>query len=73
LSVAWVDEKILAPLGKSPSVPLDGVRMAKQPMYYDSSKAVRELGLPQSSLKAAIKDAVDWFVSKGYVKIIRNS
>ena len=51
LSVAWVDEKILAPLGKSPSVPLDGVRMAIQPMYYNASKAIRELGLPQSSLK----------------------
>jgi dihydroflavonol-4-reductase len=68
LSVAWVDEKILAPLGKLPSVPLDGVRMAKQPMYYDAAKAVRELGLPQSSLKAALKDAVDWFVAQGYVK-----
>ncbi|AFZ24589.1 hopanoid-associated sugar epimerase [Cylindrospermum stagnale PCC 7417] len=66
-SAAWVDEKILAPLGKTPSVPLDGVRMAKQPMYYDASKAVRELGLPQSSLNLALKDAVDWFVSQGYV------
>jgi dihydroflavonol-4-reductase len=68
LGVAWIDEKILAPLGKLPSVPLDGVRMAKQPMYYDASKAVRELGLPQSSLNAALQDAVYWFVSKGYVK-----
>jgi dihydroflavonol-4-reductase len=68
LGVAWVDEKILAPLGKSPSVPLDGVRMAQQPMYYDASKAVRELGLPQSSLSAALKDAVDWFICEGYVK-----
>lgn len=67
LGVAWVDEKILAPLGKPPSVPLDGVRMAKQPMYYDASKAVRELGLPQSSLNVALKEAVDWFVSEGYV------
>ena len=67
LSVAWVDEKILAPLGKLPSVPLDGVRMAQQPMYYDASKAVRELGLPQSSLTTALKDAVDWFVSQRYV------
>ncbi len=63
LSVAWIDERILAPLGKSPSVPLDGVRMSKQPMYYDASKAVRELGLPQSSIVTALKDAVDWFVA----------
>jgi dihydroflavonol-4-reductase len=61
LSVAWIDECILAPLGKMPSVPLDGVRMSKQPMYYDASKAVQELGLPQSSIQNALKDAVDWF------------
>ncbi|MEA5576154.1 hopanoid-associated sugar epimerase [Anabaena sp. UHCC 0451] len=67
LSVAWVEEKILAPMGKTPTVPIDGVRMAQQPMYYDASKAVRELGLPQSPLNVALKDAVDWFVSNGYV------
>ncbi|MBD2436294.1 hopanoid-associated sugar epimerase [Nostoc sp. FACHB-110] len=68
LSVAWIDEKILAPLGKTPSVPVDGVRMAKQQMYYDATKAVRELGLPQSDIKQALKDAVDWFMAEGYVK-----
>ncbi len=68
-TVAWVDEKILAGLGKTPSVPLDGVRMAKHPMYYNPSKAVRELGLPQTPVNIAIKDAVDWFVSNGYVKL----
>lgn len=60
-SVAWIDEKILTLLGKSPSVPLDGVKMSTQLMYYDASKAVRELGLPQSPIKVALKDAVDWF------------
>ncbi len=72
LSVAWIDEQILAPLGKPPSIPLDGVRMSLQPMYYDASKAVRELGLPQSSLRTALKDAVDWFVSHGYVEAVSN-
>lgn len=72
LSVAWIDEQILAPLGKPPSIPLDGVRMSLQPMYYDASKAVRELGLPQSSLRTALKDAVDWFVSQGYVEAVSN-
>ena len=61
LSVAWIDEQILAPLGKTPSVPLDGVRMSKQAMYYDASKAVKELGLPQSSIPKALQAAVDWF------------
>ncbi len=67
LSAAWIDEKILAPLGKAPSIPLDGVRMAHQPMYYDVSKAVGELGLPQSPILTALKDAVDWFRTHGYV------
>jgi len=66
LSVAWVDEKVLAPLGKTPSVPIDGVRMAGQFMYYDATKAVQALGLPQTPIVTALKDAVEWFVSKNY-------
>jgi len=62
LSVAWIDERILAPLGKPPFVPLDGVRMSAQKMYYNADKAVEELGLPQTPIPTAIKDAVDWFV-----------
>lgn len=69
LSLAWFDERVLAPLGKSPSIPLDGVRMSLQPMYYDASKAVRELGLPQTLIETALTDAVNWFVSEGYVAI----
>ncbi|NEP04532.1 MAG: NAD-dependent epimerase/dehydratase family protein [Okeania sp. SIO2G4] len=61
LTVAWVDEIILGSLGKLPSIPLDGVRMSQQRMYYDASKAVNELGLPQSSIRVALQDAVDWF------------
>jgi dihydroflavonol-4-reductase len=65
LTMAWFDENCLAPLGKSPSFPFDGVRMSQQVMYYDASKAVRELGLPQSSLKVALGDAVQWFLEPG--------
>ncbi|NES74553.1 MULTISPECIES: hopanoid-associated sugar epimerase [Okeania] len=61
LTVAWVDEIILGSLGKLPSIPVDGVRMSQQRMYYDTSKAVNELGLPQSSIRVALQDAVDWF------------
>jgi dihydroflavonol-4-reductase len=61
LTVAWLDEYVGAKLGQSPSVPVDGVKMSQQLMYYDASKAVRELGLPQSPLEDAIKDAVGWF------------
>jgi dihydroflavonol-4-reductase len=67
LAVAWVDECLLGRVGKVPNVPLDGVRMARQKMYYDPTKAVQTLGLPQTPVADALQDAVDWFVSKGYV------
>jgi dihydroflavonol-4-reductase len=68
LSVAWMDEKVLARVGKTPSVPLDGVKMATQLMYYDPTKAVNVLGLPQTPIRQALQDAVDWFVANHYVK-----
>jgi dihydroflavonol-4-reductase len=71
-TVAWVDEQILARLGKSPSIPLDGVRMSKQPMYYNPSKAVRELDLPQSSLQQALKEAVAWFCTYKQILNVKN-
>lgn len=67
LTVAWVDECLLGPLGKTPSVPLAGVKMARQKMFYDASKAVQELGLPQTDIDLALQEAVDWFVSHDYV------
>ena len=70
LTVAWVDECVLAPLGKSPAVPLDGVRMSTQKMYYAPAKAIDELGLPQSPLIHALKDAVDWFLAHDYGEAI---
>lgn len=65
-SVAWVDETLLAPLGKPPSVPIDGVRMAGQYMYYNPAKAVQQLNLPQTPIVTALQDAVEWFVTKHY-------
>ena len=44
-----------------PSVPLAGVKMARHFMYFDSSKAVRELGLPQNPVESALEQAVNWF------------
>jgi dihydroflavonol-4-reductase len=41
--------------------------MAGQPMTYDSSKAVKELGLPQTPLRLAVEEAVQWFREQGYI------
>ncbi|AFY62409.1 hopanoid-associated sugar epimerase [Synechococcus sp. PCC 6312] len=68
LIVAWIDEMVLGQLGKTPSVPVDGVLMSKQKMYYDASKAINELDLPQTSVDQALKEAIKWFLAHGYAK-----
>ncbi|HMD02025.1 MAG TPA: hopanoid-associated sugar epimerase [Candidatus Baltobacteraceae bacterium] len=67
LGVAWLDENILARLGFVPTVPIDGVRMSKEAMYYDSSKAKTELGYSPGPLGDAIRAAIDWFAANGYL------
>jgi len=52
--------------GSEPSIPLEGVRLSRHRMYFDSSKAIWELGLPQSDVVAALARAVDWFRANGY-------
>ncbi|MCS7031519.1 MAG: NAD-dependent epimerase/dehydratase family protein [Gloeomargarita sp. SKYG116] len=67
LAAAWVDEMALSRLGKTPSLAFDSVRMAQQTMYYNSQRAIQELGLPQTDLDQAIRDAVEWFRQHGMV------
>jgi dihydroflavonol-4-reductase len=52
---------------RPPRVPLTPIQMAKKYMYFDSSKAVRDLGLPQTPVRMALEEAVNWFKEKGYV------
>jgi dihydroflavonol-4-reductase len=66
LAYAAIGEYVLAPVGIRPDVALDGVRMAKQRMFYTAEKAVRELGFPQSPVTNALADAVTWFQQHGY-------
>jgi len=68
LVVAWIDEGILAKFGKHPDVAINSVRMSHKAMYYDSSKAIRELGMPQSPIEGALDKAVKWFRDNGYVR-----
>jgi dihydroflavonol-4-reductase len=55
-------------LRRAPAHPFEGVKMAKKRMFFDASKAVRELGLPQSPVEDALARAVQWFRAQGYVK-----
>ncbi|HXG03143.1 MAG TPA: hopanoid-associated sugar epimerase, partial [Candidatus Binatia bacterium] len=51
-----------------PRVSLTAVRMARKRMYFSPAKAVRELGLPQTDVDEALRDAVQWFTESGYVR-----
>ncbi|MDB4935312.1 MAG: Dihydroflavonol-4-reductase [Labilithrix sp.] len=43
------------------------VAIAKLGLRADCTKAVRELGMPQSPIETAVADAMAWFGSEGYV------
>ena len=66
----WVSENVANHLtGTPPAVPLAGVKMAKYFMYFDASKAVRELGLPQTPVETALEQAVAWFKEHNRVSV----
>ena len=67
LVAAWLNEGFSRITGLEPLIPLAGVRMAAHHMYFDSGRAVRELGLPQTPVKEALERAVEWFRMNGYV------
>jgi len=69
LAAGWVDTAVFGGLlRRPPHIPLEGVRMAAKHMFFDSSRAVAELGLPQSPVRGALERAVQWFRDHGYVK-----
>jgi len=53
--------------GHPPRIPLEGVKMAKYKMHYDCSKAIRELGIPQTPPEVALEKAVRWFRDHKYL------
>jgi dihydroflavonol-4-reductase len=68
LMAAYVNEALSRLTGREPLIPLAGVQMARKFMYFDSSKAEKELGLPRRPAAEALGRAVDWFRANGYTK-----
>jgi dihydroflavonol-4-reductase len=67
LAAAYVNELFSRITKKPPVIPLTGVKMAGKYMYFDCSKAIRELKLPQNPIEAAVRRAISWFSDNGYV------
>jgi len=67
LPLAYLNLWVANITGQPPRIPLEGVKMAKYNMHYDCSKAIRELGIPQTPPEVALEKAVRWFRDHKYV------
>jgi dihydroflavonol-4-reductase len=52
---------------KPPLVTASEVRIGRKQEFYDCSKAVKELGLPQTPIQVAVGKAINWFRENGYL------
>ncbi len=67
LSAAYLDEAVEGSLlRRQPTIPVEGIKVARHPMYVTSRKAVAQLGMPQNSVESALENAVRWFANHGY-------
>ena len=66
LAAAAVDEGWSRLVGRRPRLSLEAVRLARHRMFFDSRRAVAELGLPQSPVEDALGRAVAWYREHGY-------
>lgn len=68
LAAAWISEGLTwISGGVEPRVPREGVYMARKHMFFDSRKAVQELGFRPVGARVALSKAVAWFVENNYV------
>ena len=69
LPIAYVAEGFARLTGRPGRITVEGVRMARKRMFFSPAKAVRELGLPQTDVREALRDAVEWFGAHGYTRV----
>jgi dihydroflavonol-4-reductase len=68
LIMGYVFQFIASITKRPPLLSASMVRISRNSAYYDASKAVNELGLPQTPIKTAVEKAVNWYRENGYVK-----
>ena len=66
LRVAKVAEFFAKITGRPPMTTVKNTRYVLQHGYVDPSKAIEELGLPQTPIETAVADSVAWFRANGY-------
>lgn len=54
--------------GRTPTLTVDGVRLARHHMYFSSQRAEAELGYRARPAREALADAIQWFEQNGYLR-----
>jgi len=68
LTLGHIFEFVSSITQKPPIVTASEVRIGRMTEWYDCSKAINELGLPQTPIEDTIHKALDWFKANGYIK-----
>jgi dihydroflavonol-4-reductase len=68
LAAAHADEFICGILHRKPGIPVAAVKAASKRRYFNCSKAIRELGMPQTPVEEAFEKAIRWFKENGYLR-----
>ena len=68
LATAYLYQLIASITKRPPVASPPIVRVTSRYAYFDSSKAVNELGMPQTPIRTTVEKAVNWFKENGYVK-----
>ena len=63
-SLVFVSDKITR---RAPLISPSAISIAQLGLRADCSKALSELGLPQTPLKVSIRDSLRWFAENGYI------
>ena len=67
IATAYLYEAVAAVTQKPPLTTPGWVKVGSHYSFWNSSKAVRELGLPQTPVRESLKKAIAWFREKGYL------
>ena len=67
LAVTYIYELQAFFTKKPPASTASELKIGRKYEYYDCSKAVRELGLPQTPVRVSIEKAIIWFRENGYL------
>jgi dihydroflavonol-4-reductase len=56
-------------LRRDPYIPIEGLKVARHPMFVSSVKAIQELRLPQRAAAESLERAARWYVDNGYARV----